>query len=166
MYIPMISASTIRQYVPEININISDQLINSATIMVQDTLLKDTIGQYWFDKMYAAYTGGTMTTADLYVKNTWLDAIISYGVWKHLIITLSLQLNEAGLRIKVSDHSQAGETKDLAFMRTYIENFIDSKRQEMYRYLRDNNTQYPYYNGYKYGDNPRRNVFDFAIHRI
>lgn len=166
MMIPMISASTVRQYVPDININISDVLINNAIIMVQDTLLKDTIGQYWYDIMYNEYTGHTMTTNDQYVKSTWLDAILSYGVWKHLIVTMSLQLNEAGLRIKVSDHSQAAETQDLAFMRKYIDDFIDSKRQEMFRYLRDHGNQYPYYSGYKYADNPRRNVFDFGIHRI
>ena len=164
--IPMISASTVRQYVPEININISDSLINNATVFIQDTLVKDSIGQVWFDNLYNSITGNTVSTADQYVKNNWLDAILSYGVWKHLVITMSLQLLEAGLRIKISDHSSAAETKDMAFMRTYIENFIDSKRQEMYRYVRDHTHDYPYYNSNKYGDVPRRNVFDFSIHRI
>ena len=129
----LLSATTVKQLVPEINRTIDDSLIDNATWFVQETLIKDSLSQLFYEDLLSQWgtdSGHTgMTASYTYLKETFLDYILSWGVWKHLIVTLSLQLSDAGLRIKNSDHSNAAETKDLSFMRDYIDNFIDAKRK-------------------------------------
>lgn len=165
----LLSATTIKQMVPEINNTIDNKLINNAIWFVQETLIKDTLSQLFYEDLLLQWsTPSGMTTAYTYLKTEFLDWILAWGVWKHLVITMSLQLNDSGLRLKVSEHSSAAETKDLSFMRDYIDNFIDAKRKVMYRYITDpaKPQDYPYYFTGRFPDYPRRMVYDFTIHRI
>lgn len=166
----LLSATTIKQIVPEINNEIDNTIIDNATRLVQGTLLKDTLTQDFYDDFYTKYcasilSGGTpLSTAYQYLKDNYLDYILAYGVWEHLVITLSYQLNSAGLRLKVTDHSTIAEATDITFMRKYIENFIDAKRKEMSRYIFDNQTNYPLYYSDKWGDMPKK--ANFRIGRV
>lgn len=160
--IPMLTASTVRTICPEINVNIATTLIDSATVLVQSTLIKDTLTQDFMDDLYGAFTGNSMSAAYTTLKANYLDYILAYGVYKHLIISQSYQLNEAGLRLKTSDHSSAAEPQDLAFMRDYIDNFIDSTRKTMIRYIEDHQGDFPLYFTDKYGDVPMKNNFKIA----
>jgi hypothetical protein len=168
----LLSASTIKQIVPEINNTIDNSLIENACWFVQETLIKDTLSQLFYEDLLnkwgtdSGHTG--MTVAYTYLKTNYLDYILSYGVWKHLVITMSLQLNDAGLRVKTSDHSVPAESRDLSFMRDFIDNFIDAKRKTMFRYLTDPplQTDYPYYFNGRFNDQPRKMIYDFNIGKI
>ena len=168
----LLSASTVKLMVPEINNTIDLTLITNAIWFVQETLIKDTLSQLFYEDLLAKWgtdSGHTgMTTAYTYLKTEFLDWILAWGVWKHLIITMSLQLNDAGLRIKTSDHSSAAESVDIAFMRDYIDNFIDAKRKVMYRYITDpaKPNDYPYWFTGRFPDYPRAMVYDFTIRKI
>lgn len=161
-----LSATTIKQYCPDINGEIDNTLIDNVTRLVQSTLLKDTLTQDFYDDLYSKWISPTwsVNTAYVYLKETYLDWILALGVWKHLTINMSYQLNSAGLRIKLSDHSQAAETSDIDFIRKYIDNFIDARRKEMSRYIYDHQSDYPLYYSDKYGDMPAKN--NFAIGRV
>lgn len=164
----LLSASTVKQMVPEINLQIDDTLVYNAIWFVQETLIKDSLSQLFYEDLIYKWSGGTMTAGYTYLKEIFLDWILAWGVWKHLIVTMSLQLNDAGLRIKTSEHSAAAETKDLAFMRDFIDNFIDAKRKVMYRYITDppRPDLYPFYFTGRFPDYPRRMTYDFNIHKI
>jgi len=162
----IISVSEVKAIVPSINTNISDTLINEAILMVQNTLLKNSLGQEFCEEILLQVSGGTISTANQYLIDNFINRIISFAVWQYIIITLSLQTSEAGLRIKVSDHSTPAESSDIAFMRNYIQNFIDGAREEMYRYISYHPTSYPLYYNDKYGDDPIKHRFNFRISKV
>lgn len=162
----IMSATTVRQYCPEINVTIADVLINKNIIISQDTTLKNTMGHNWYNHLLLSVSGNTVSAADQYALDNWLYYILAYDVLKNLVVGLSFQLNEAGLRIKTSDHSTLAESKDIGWYRSYIDNFIDSKREEMYRYIRHKYNDYPYYFNNYAGDSPVRNIYDWTIKRI
>ena len=164
--LPILSATTIKQICPDINNTINNTLIDQACILQQQTLLKDTLGQMWFDDLYGQFTGGTYSTPNAYILENYLQYILAFGVWKHLMISLSFQLNDAGLRTKISDHSSLAENKDMYFYREYIDSFINNKRKEMFRYITYHQSDYPLYYSTKYWDHPQRNINDWKIRKV
>jgi len=157
------TSTEVKTLIPQINSTIEEVLINSTMLFTQDTLIKNSIGQQWYEEIILQISGGTTTAENLIIINNYLKSILAFGTWQNLIINLSLQTNDAGLRIKLSEHSQAAESKDLSFMRDYIQDFIDSKRKEMYRYIKNNQSSYTLYYNDKYGDKPINNIYDFKI---
>jgi len=162
----LVTSSEVRVFCPEVNGDINDLLINRATLAVEDTILRDTLGQEWSDEIISQKSGGTYTAANAYIVNNFLKLLVSLSVWQYLVMTLSLQLNSAGLRIKSSDHSIAAESKDLAFFRDFIENYMDRVRQTMKRYIDDNISLYPLWKNNKYHDKPAQNTWNFRIGKV
>lgn len=162
----IVTAKEVKGYCPAISDDISDSLVNSGILMVEDTILKDSCGQAWTDEIITQKSGGTYTTANAIIVNNYLKQLISYGVWQYLTTTLSLQLNSSGLRIKSSDHSVASESVDMAFYRDFIQNYMDSIRRTMKRYIDDHKTDYPLYYNNTYHDKPSENVYNFKIGNI
>lgn len=156
----LITATEIKTIVPSINNEIDDTLINGAIILIQNTLVRDSLTQDFYEDVVA----NSGTTANKYLIDNYLKNLISYGVWQYLLVSLSLQLNSAGLRIKLSEHSQAAESTDITFYRNYIQNFIDNVRKEMFRYIYDHQTDYPLYYNDSWGDTPVIN--NFKIGRV
>ena len=154
----LISASELKTLVPAINNQVDDTLINGAILLVQNTTVKDTITQDFYEDLLI----NSGTTANKYLIDNYLKNLISYSVWQYLMVSLSLQLNDAGLRIKTSDHSVAAESVDIAFYRTYIQNFIDGVRKQMDRYIFLHQSDYPLYYQDKWGDVPVKNNFRFG----
>jgi len=158
----MLSATTVRQLCPQIALTVDDSLIYNQMILSQDTTIKNSLGHKWYYIMINNISGNTVSVVDQYLIDNFLSYILSYDILKQLVVTLSYQMNDAGLRVKTSDHSQLAETRDLSFYRTYIDNFIDSKREEMNRYIRHNAASYPYY----FTSVAHKTVYNFEIRKI
>lgn len=154
----LITASEVRTICYSVNQEIADDIINNAILLIQDTLLKDSLTyDLWVDIF--ANSG---TTANQYLINNFLKNIIAYGVWQFLVVTLSYQLNAAGLRLKTSDHSTLAESNDMAYYRGYIQNFIDNTRRLMEEYIEDHPGDYPLYYVYEHGKKPSINNFSMG----
>ena len=168
--VKFLTPSQVKLYVTEINQDIADTLVNNAILMVQESLLKPTFGQEWFDELIVQCSGNTSgstyTAPNLYIMQNYGYWLLSYGVWQYLATTLSLQLNSAGVRVKTSDHSVAGESKDIAFYRTFIENYIDNVRKTMKRYIDLHKTDYPLYYNNTYHDKPSKDIYNFKIGKV
>lgn len=156
----LVTPTEVKTLVPSINNEIDNTLISNAILLIQNTLVRDTLTQDFYENIIAY----SATTANKYLIDNFLKNLIAYGCWQYLAVSLSLQLNSAGLRIKVTDHSQAAESVDIAFYRTYIQNFIDVTRKEMDRYIFENQTLYPLYYSDKWGDTPKKS--NFRIGRV
>ena len=154
-----LSATTIKQMIPQINGEIDNDVIDGNTKFVQQTLIKDSLTQQFYDDLYLQWSGGSLSTAYAFLKENYIDWILALGVWANLILTQSYQLNSAGLRLKTTDHSTAAEAADIGFMRSYVQGLIDAKRVEMQRYIEYNPTGYELYWSDKYGDSPKTNRF-------
>lgn len=145
----------IKQNVPSINSEIDDRLINGAILLIQDTLVRESLTQDFYEDLVL----NSGTTANIFLIDNYIKQLIAYGVWQYLAVSLSLPLNSAGLRIKTTDHSQAAEAIDITFYRTYIQNFIDNLRKMLYRYIYDHQLDYPLYFSDKWGDSPVKHNF-------
>lgn len=159
----LMTETEVKTLIPQINSTIDKTLVESTMLFTQDTLIKDTLGQQWYEEIILQKSGGTYSAANQTIVDDYIKKILAFGVWQNLLINLSLQTNDAGLRIKISDHSEAASSRDIAFMRDYIQNFIDSKRKEMYRYIKNNKSSYPKYYNDVYGDKPINNIYNFKI---
>lgn len=146
----LITAAEVKILAPAINLEIQDSLIEGAILLVQDTIVKYTLTQ----DMYYDLLNNSGSTNYQYIINTYLKNLISMSVWQYLAVSLSLQLNPSGLRIKQSDHSIAAESVDITFYRTYIQNFIDNIRLELSRYILLHSSDYPLYLNDSNGDLP------------
>jgi len=163
MSVLIMTEPEVKALVPQMNKTVDESLIESTLLFTQDTLIKDSIGQDWYEELLLQKSGGTYTAANQIIIDNYIKNILAFGVWQNLIINLSLAVNESGLRIKISDHSEAASSRDIAFMRDYIQNFIDAKRKEMYRYIKNNKSSYPKYYNDVYGDKPINNIYNFKI---
>jgi hypothetical protein len=148
--VKLITATELKTIVPFINNEVDDTLIENTIILVQNTLVRDTLTQDFYEDVVT----NSGTTANQYLIDNFLKHLISYGVWSQIAVFLSLNLNSAGLRIKISDHSNPAESVDIEFYRNYIQNFIDNTRKEMDRYIFDHQSDYPLYYSDKWGDRP------------
>ena len=162
--VPIVSNDIIRNICYDINVNITNKQIDNASFLIQETLLKDTLTPDYYYSFTGITTGITYNSYDQYVKDNFIDYIVSYGVWKHLIFTLSYQLYPDGLRKRTSDQSDYVEHEDINLLKSYIDNFINNKRQELKRYMIDNSNYYPLYFRSKWGDIPR--AHNFIIDKI
>jgi len=158
--IQLATATEVKTLCPAINKQVDDTLVNGAILLTQDTLIKDSLTQDLYEDVLA----NSGTTANSYLINNYLKNLISYGCWQYLAVSMSLQLNDAGLRIKTSDHSVAAEAVDITFYRNYIQNFIDSTRRMMDRYIDDHKADYPLFYNDKWGDTPK--ISNFRIGRV
>lgn len=156
----LITATEVKALCPQINNEIDNALINNAILLMEDTLLKDALTLDMWEDILA----NSGTTANKYLIDTYLKNMLAYGVWQYLVVTMTYQLNSAGLRIKTTDHSQAAEASDMAFIRNYIQNFIDNTRRLMHEYIEDHPNSYPLY--YTYEDGKRPHTNNFKIGRV
>lgn len=159
----LITAAEVKTMVPEINNEIESGVIDNAIKLTQQSVIKPSIGQEWFDQIILQKSGGTYSAANKVIVDNYLKWILAYATWQYLVISLSLQMNAAGLRIKNSDHSIAAESKDIQYYREFIQNWIDNQRKMMYRYINDNKTLYPLYYNNKYDDHPKNNQYNWKI---
>ena len=162
----ILTVEQIKALVPSINININDKMIEEACTLVEHTILADSIGQEFYEEIRDQVSGNTLTTDNKYLFDNYLQYIVAYSIWQYLTITLSYNLNEAGVRIKTSDHSTLAESTDINYYRTYIQNFIDNKRDQMNKYIRLINNNYPKYYSNKYGDSPSEHIYNFKIGKV
>lgn len=158
-----ITSSEVKTMVPEINNEVESGVIDNAIKLCQQSVLKPTCGQEWFDQLLTERANGVYSIPNNYIMTNYLKWILAYSVWQYLVISLSLQMNSAGLRIKVSEHSEAAQTKDIQYYREFIQNWIDSQRKSMYRYINLNQNDYPLYFNNKYHEHPKNNQYNFKI---
>lgn len=156
----LITATEVKNICPAINNEIDTTLINNAILLMQDTILKNSLTlDMWEDIMVNSGETNNKLLIDNYIKN-----LLSYSVWQYLAMILSYQLNSAGVRLKVSDHSTLAEAADIQYYRSYIQNFIDNTRRLMQEYIDDHPSDYPLYFIYENGKKP--NVNNFKIGRV
>jgi len=156
----LVTATEVKALCLSINNEIDDTLVNNAILLIQDTLLKDSLTYDLWNDIFV----NSATTANKYLIDNYLKNLIAYGTWQFLVVTLSYQLNSSGLRLKVSDHSQLAESTDIQYYRGYIQVFIDNTRRLMNEYIEDHQADYPLYYVYENGMKPNQN--NFKIGRV
>ena len=161
---PILTNTDIKALCPFINNDLDEQLMNATSINVQNTLLRDTLGNKYYDSIYTQFlSGGTtgFTSADQIVFDNYLQYVLAWGVIRDLTIPMMYQMNSDGLRVVTSDQSEAATDNAATKVREYWQNLINERRVEMAKYLKDNMINYPLY-----WHNQKKGVNEFPIHGI
>lgn len=144
-YQALMTTTQIKAIAPEINNNIDNTIIESILKICQEQKIRPVLGYNYYDDLMLQVSGGSITTEDQYILDNYLYRVISLEVFKRLVLYTSFQLENAGLRVKLSDVSQPAEVKDINLMRSDAQDQIDFLINEMDKYMNEYKTSYPKY---------------------
>lgn len=162
---PILTYAELKSINPFINNDIDNDLLNTMSVNVQNTLLRDTLGYAYYDSIYNQFlSGGTtgFTAADQIIFDNYLQYIITWGVTRDINFPLMYQLNSDGLRVVTSSHSEAATDKAATVNQAYWQNLINERRVEMGKYIRDNSLDYPLY----VNKGRKKFINEFQVHGI
>ena len=143
--IPLLKTSTIKILIPEINSNIDDNLIKKNLVIEQDKKLRPIIGYCLYDELYTQITTDTLSVANKKLMDDYIVMILSLSVYKRILISTTFQVENNGLRVKLSDSSETASRNDVSFVSQSIDDDINYYTQELIKYICDNQSDYPLY---------------------
>ena len=162
---PIMNHTLLKSLNPFINNDIDDTLLDTTSINVQNTLLRDTLGDPYYNSIYnQSLSGGTtgFTSSDQYLWDHYLQYIVVWGVTRDIVFPLMYQMNSDGIRVVKSDHSDSATDKAASMNHEYWQNLINERRQEMGKHLNNHMKDYPLYWNQWGGYRP---LSQFPIHR-
>jgi len=156
-YYPIMTAQQIKSTLPDVNDHIPNELITQHIKIVQQMKLRPILGYDYMYELQNQVSGSSLTTANQFILDEFLYMILALHVQRRLVMGQSYQLENNGLRMKLSDVSQLAETQDITYYRSYVENDIDFLVNEMLKYMDANQSDYPTFIS---RTDPRENTLD------
>jgi len=87
----------------------------------------------------------TLNTENEILYEDYIKMILAYSVYKRMIIDMTYQLENNGLRKKISDVSEVAEKDEMTYVRNQIQNDLEFYKTEMLKYINENQNDYPLY---------------------
>jgi len=144
-YYPLMTPAQVKDTLPDINDNIPSELLEQHIKIVQQMKIRPLLGYDYLYQLQDQVSGSSLTTANQFIMTEYLDMIISLHSQKRLVMGQSYQLENNGLRTKLSDVSNLADTQDITYYRSYIENDIDFLVTKKKKYIDANPSDYPLY---------------------
>jgi hypothetical protein len=145
VYTALMTAQEVKDTLPEVNNNIPNELITQHIKIVEQMKIRALLGYDLYEQLELEKSGGTFSTANQYLLDEYLFMIISLHVQKRLVLNNSYQLENNGLRVKLSDVSDLAATEDMSYYRSSLNDDIDFLINEMKKYMMTNQASYPKY---------------------
>lgn len=147
LYYPMLTPIELKSLIAEVNNNIDESYIEYNIELSQKKIMRPLLGYSLYNQILLEISGGTISgnTADYIIYNDYLKLILALATYQRLVTSMSYQLENNGLRIKVSETSDVSQVKDQVFIRNNIQNDIDFFKSELIDYLCENRASYPLY---------------------
>lgn len=142
----LINETEIKQLIPELPNNLDTRLIRNAILFVQEIKIKSIIGYEWLTELYTQHNTGTTTVANQFILDNYLNMIIALGAYQRIIYSTTYQMEQSGVRIKLTDNSEKASDEAIHLLRTQIQSDFDFLVNEMIRYIDENLSSYPLYN--------------------
>jgi hypothetical protein len=144
MYYPIISATDIKNLLPEIGFEIDNTIITKLIERLQDMKIRPLLRSYsWYEEIMTQISGSTLSASNEVIVNDYLKLILALYVQQKIIITQTYHIERAGLRIKVSDVSDVAQPDDIRFYMQTITDEIDYLKGEFYKYVQQHYADYP-----------------------
>lgn len=153
----------IYNYQPQINKNISADLIKDCLIKSQEITIQSLLGYTFYDEIILELRGsGTtqdsiinfnsgITNDNQKILDDYIYQIISLETFKRLILSANYQLENIGIRIKNADNSVLADKDGIALVINQITQDINSFMKEFKKFIINNISKYPLY--YNINDN-------------
>lgn len=145
IYYPLITAQQLKSLISTINDNILDDYIETLIEIEQKKSIRPLLGYSYYNEIQEQLSGNTLTTDNEIIYDDYLKLILSYSVYKRLVVDMSYQLENSGLRKKYSDVSEVADPSELTYVRKMIQEDLDFYKTEMIKYIQENVSKYPLY---------------------
>lgn len=143
--IPLLKEGTVKMLVPEINANVDGNLLKRLIVTEQEKALKPILDYCLYDEIYTQVTTNTLSAANQILMDDYIAMILSLSVYKRLVLSSTFQIENTGLRKKLSDNSEGASRNDISFMQQNIGDDITYYTRELTKYICDNQSTYPLY---------------------
>lgn len=144
-YYPLITATQLKSLITTINNNISDEFILTLIEIEQKKVIRPILGYSFYNEIQLQVSGDTLTSDNEIIYDDYLKLILAYSVYKRLIVDMTYQLENAGLRKKYSDVSESADPSELSYVRKMIQEDLDFYKTELVKYVQQNVSKYPLY---------------------
>jgi hypothetical protein len=144
-YYALMTADEVKDTIPEISDAIPNELINDNVKISQQMKIRPILGYSFYEELETQISASTVSTNNQYILDEYLYMVLSLNVQKRLTMTQSFQLENNGLRTKLSDVSDLAQTTDLSYYRSDLQNDIDFLTNEMIKYIETVPENYPQY---------------------
>lgn len=147
IFYPLITSTEVKALIPEINSNIDNSYITYNIELAQKKWLRPLLGYGLYNQIVLEVSGGTISgnTADFIIYNDYLKIILALTTHQRLVSSMSYQLENNGLRIKISEVSNSTEMATQNYIKNNIQNDIDFFKSELVEYICNNRADYPLY---------------------
>ena len=134
----------VKLIIPSIK-NIDSAYFQPLILDSQLTKIKPLVGEMWYNELITQAQSNTLTVANKIIMDDYITRILAYRVYCDLIVEVSYQLENGGLRVKTSANSDAADIEAIEKKRRYWESKITSLETEMSIYICNHSNDYPIY---------------------
>lgn len=125
--------------------NIDEAYFQPLIINNQLDNIKPLMGSLWYEEMKTQASTNSLTTANKTVLDDYITRLLAYYVYCDLIMEVSTQLENTGVRFKTSQNSDYADNEIIEKKRRYWESKISSLESEYKMYICNHSTDYPLY---------------------
>lgn len=130
----------------QLNGAIDEAYIAPAIIIAQDTYVQVYLGTNLYDKLKADITAGTIAGAYKTLMDNYVRKVTSWWTMVELLPNLHVQIDNGGLVIRQGENTSAVSSSDLSREVERCRKNAMFYTRQMYRYLCNNNADFPEYN--------------------
>lgn len=147
-YIDLITPNYLKAFIPSINNNTDDALISHSITKMQRMQIYNIMGKLYLEDVMTTLiaSGDTgLSTADLTMLTDYIRPILCLYTYSDMLIPLSFQVDNSGVRSKVVAESNSSTKSEIAYLQENTKNEISWYLEQMLYFLNDNQSDYPLY---------------------
>jgi len=145
IYHPMLTPVELIALIPEVNNNLEQSYIEYNIQIAQKQIIRPILGYGLYNKIQLELSGGTISGQDEIIYNDYLKLILALSTFRRLVSSMSYNLENIGLRIKLSEVSDPTDLPQQSYYRNHIQNDIDFFKAELVEYICKNRNDFPLY---------------------
>jgi hypothetical protein len=150
--IALTSPSQVKDICPEVPDSVDDSLMISWIIDEQEQQILNLLGCDLYQDILGQYSGNTLSTANNYIYNRFILRILAKRVVIRTLYASSYQIENSGVRKKVSEQSDYVDREELNTLVKIYKNDVDRISKDMIYYINKNITVYPLFTTSDYCD--------------
>ena len=131
----LINPYIIKQICPELPDSVDDHLITGFIQDEQESHLQNLLGCDLYNEILFQQSGNTLTAANSYIFNRWIIRILSKRVMIRVLYSSTYQLENLGVRVKISDQSDPATPEQMNTLKQIYENDVDRLSKALVMYM-------------------------------
>lgn len=147
-YIKLITPNYLKSFNPAINNNVDDRMILHSIDKMQKMKMTDIIGQVFMNDLMntISVSGETgLSEANQTIMNDYFKPILASYTYIDMLIPLSYQVDNSGVREKIVTDSNATSKSTINYLQENTKHEIEYYKNQLDWFLNENSDLYPLY---------------------